>query len=225
MAQTGILSIFARSPIKPLEQHMQKAHDCAQLLLPFYDAVLAKDWEKVSEIRQQICDIENEADLLKMDFRLHMPKNIFLPVPRVDLLELLSKQDKIANITKDISGIIVGRCMSIPKALTQPLKYYLAQSLQAVTQASKAINELDEILESGFSDKEIEHVEKLITALNQIEHETDKLQIDVRQQLFDIESQLNPVDVIFLYKIIDWIGLLADLAQKVGARLRMLTAI
>ncbi|HBP75141.1 MAG TPA: phosphate transport regulator, partial [Alcanivorax sp.] len=36
--------------------------------------------------------------------------------------------------------------------------------------------------------------------------------------------ELPPVDVIFLYKIIEWIGDLADRAQKVGGRLQLLLA-
>jgi hypothetical protein len=35
---------------------------------------------------------------------------------------------------------------------------------------------------------------------------------------------LNPVDVMFLYHIIDWVGDLADLAERVGARLEILLA-
>ena len=36
--------------------------------------------------------------------------------------------------------------------------------------------------------------------------------------------ELPPVDVIFLYKIIDWIGDLANRAQTVGGRLQILIA-
>ena len=97
MAQSGILNMFARSPIRPLQQHMEKAYYCAELLLAYFDAVLAEDWSKAENIQQEISRYEHEADALKMDFRLHLPKGLFLPVPRVDLLALLSKQEDIAN--------------------------------------------------------------------------------------------------------------------------------
>jgi len=223
MAPQGILGVFARSPIRPLQQHMKKAQACAEWLIPFFDAVLEGDWDQAKVLRTQITQVENEADELKMDFRLHMPKNIFLPVPRIDLLELLSKQDKIANISKDIAGIVLGRRMQIPTQLSQDLPQLVQLSVQASREALQATEELDELLESGFSNFEIEHVETIITQLNKTEHATDKLQIEIRQQLFDIEKELAPVDAIFLYQIIGWIGLIADCAQKVGARLRMLT--
>ena len=45
-----------------------------------------------------------------------------------------------------------------------------------------------------------------------------------RKILFRLEKDLPPVDVIFLYKIIDWIGDLADRASRVGGYLQLLLA-
>jgi len=224
MPQSGVLNMFARSPIRPLQQHMEKAQYCAQLLSPYFKAVLDKNWHKAEDLQQEISKYEQEADILKMDFRLHLPKGLFLPVPRLDLLELLKKQELIANLAKDIAGIVLGRRMEIPSELAQEFRVFLDRSIDASLQAKKAISELDELLESGFRGKEVKLVEKMITELNKIEHDTDEMQINVRQKLFNIEKSLAPVDVIFLYKIIEQVGTLADCSQEVGSRLRMLTA-
>lgn len=222
--QTGILAMFARSPIKPLQQHMESAHACATFLLPFFNSVLAEDWEKARAIYNQISSSEHDADDLKMEIRLHLPKGLFLPVPRMDILELLSKQELIANTAKDIAGIVIGRKMKIPNALADLFLKYLQRSIDASVQAQKSINELDELLESGFRGREVTFVENLIAELNKIEHDTDEIQIQVREELFAIEKTLQPIDVMFLYKIIETIGELSDCAQQVGSRLRMLTA-
>jgi hypothetical protein len=37
-----------------------------------------------------------------------------------------------------------------------------------------------------------------------------------------IESEMNPIDVMFLYKILEWVGGIADQAQRVGARLEVM---
>jgi predicted phosphate transport protein (TIGR00153 family) len=50
------------------------------------------------------------------------------------------------------------------------------------------------------------------------------MQIKLRKELLNIEKDLNCVDVMFLYQIIDWVGDLADLAERVGARLEILLA-
>lgn len=224
MPQSGILGMFARSPVRPLQRHMEKAHACAAELLPFFNAILKDDWKKATSLQQKISTLEKEADDIKIDLRTHLPKSIFLPVHRHDVLTLLDEQEQIANISKDIAGIILGRKMQIPHEISDVFIRYLERCIDASSQAKKAISELDELLESGFRGKEVKLVESMIQELNKIEHETDEIQIQLRQSLFDIEKELQPINAIFLYQIIDWIGRLADSAQHAGNRLRMLTS-
>ncbi|MTI50996.1 MAG: TIGR00153 family protein [Alcanivorax sp.] len=221
---SSIAGLFGRSPIKPLQQHYDTVHECALGLGEFFAGVSSNDWEKARAARQRIADLENQADTLKKEFRLNLPKSLFLPVSRTDLLELVSVQDKVANKAKDIAGLMLGRQMTIPEPIAEAMNVYLQGAIETSAQAQKAINELDELVETGFSGREIQLVEELIEDLDRLERANDEQQIQIRSQLFKLESELPPVDVIFLYKIIEWIGDLADRAQKVGGRLQLLLA-
>ncbi|GAA5131224.1 TIGR00153 family protein [Alloalcanivorax gelatiniphagus] len=221
---SSIAGLFGHSPIKPLQQHYDTVHECAVGLGDFFAAVSSGNWEQAKAARQRIADLENRADGMKKEFRLKLPKSLFLPVPRSDLLELVSVQDKVANKAKDIAGLMLGRQMTIPPALAGAMGDYLQGAIDTSAQAQKAINELDELVETGFSGREIRLVEDLIEELDRLERANDEQQIVIRAHLFKLESELPPVDVIFLYKIIDWIGDLADRAQKVGGRLQLLLA-
>ncbi len=224
MPSNHFLSLFGRSPIGPMQQHMAKAHECAGQLVPFIEAVIANDWTEAERLQQQISQLERDADKLKKDVRVHLPKSLFLPVPRSDLLELLSVQDKVANRAKDIAGLMLGRQMDIPAPIRPAFSIFVQRSVDAVAQALKAMNELDELLETGFSGREVTLVENLIEELDRIEHDTDTLQIRLRADLFKLEQDLPPVNVMFLYQIIEWIGDVADRAQRVGNRLEQLMA-
>jgi predicted phosphate transport protein (TIGR00153 family) len=221
---TPIASLFGKSPITPIQEHMAAAHDTAKLLADFFDASNSEDWDKAREVQQQISEQENLADDLKKKIRLELPKSLFLPVPRGDLLELLSMQDQIANCTKDIAGIMIGREMRMPKKIRKDMTAFVKASIATSEQALLAINELDELLEAGFGGPEVKLVQKLIKKLDDLENKTDKLQISIRSKLFKVEKDLPPVDVMFTYQIIEWVGELADKAQKVGSRLQMLLA-
>jgi uncharacterized protein len=145
-------------------------------------------------------------------------------VPRNDLLELLSAQDRIANKAEDIAGLVLGRKMKIPDEVKVIYQSFLERSVAASMQARQAIHELDELLEAGFRGREVKLVNDMIVKLDNIEKETDQLQVKMRQTLFNTEKDLPPIDAIFLYKLIDWTGDLADRAQTVGARLQLLLA-
>ncbi len=220
----SIFNMFGPSPIRPIEKHMRKAHESAKALYPFFEAVLRKDWAVASEIRDEINRIEKEADGLKRDIRLNLPTGLFLPVSRTDLLELLSAQDRIPNKAEDIAGLILSREMIIPELLHPLFLPFLSCCIDASRQACKAINEMDELLESGFKGREVELVEDMILKLDKIEHESDERLAEIRHQIFTLEKELPAIDIIFLYKLVQWIGDLADFAQTVGGRLLILIA-
>jgi hypothetical protein len=224
MARNTILGVFAKSPIKPLEKHIQIVVKCSKQLIPFFAACVEQDWTEAAKIRRKLSKYEQDADSLKRQLRLELPGGLFMPVDRADLLELLTQQDKIANKAKDIAGRVLGRKLEVPVSLQEEFSVYLTRCIDATEKAAEAINELDDLLETGFRGREVELVEKMISQLDLIEDDTDNLQISLRKNLLTIEKDLNPIDVMFLYQIIDWVGDLADLAERVGARLEILLA-
>lgn len=219
-----ILQMFARSPFKPMQEHIAKAQEAAAELKPFLQAVLNNDWETAQQIQHRIAVIEGEADDMKRAIRQNLPGNLFLPVPRSDLLDLLRMQDKVANRAKDIAGMMLGRKMQIPEKIQDELGRFLETAIQTTEQAVIALNELDELLAAGFRGHEVKVVEKLIDELDRLEHENDEQERKLRNSLFNIERDVYAVDVIFLYRIIDDIGDLANYAQHVGSRLQLLLA-
>lgn len=225
MAITNPLhKLLGRSPIRPLQEHMIEVVKCAELLESFFDASFADDWPHATAVYDRICESENRADDIKKQLRLHLPKSFFMPVSRSDLLELLSVQDHIANSARDIAGLMVGRKTAMPSEIRALGMEFLKSAIATTQQALAAINELDELLETGFSGQEINFVEKMIEELDGLEHKTDHFERQVREQLFRLEAELPPVDVMFLYKIIEIIGDLADNAERVGGRLQLLLA-
>lgn len=220
----SIFNMFGPSPIRPIEQHMRKTYLCAKQLYPFFEAVLQQDWQLANTIKDKIVTLEKEADRIKRDLRLHLPTGLFLPVARTDLLELLSAQDRIANKAEDIASLIVSRQMMLPDALSTLFMPFLSRCLDTAKQACQAINELDDLLESGFRGSEVKIVEDMIVTLDEIEHDSDEKLAEIRHRIFELEKDLPAIEVMFLYKLVQWIGDLADHAQVVGGRLQILIA-
>ncbi len=148
----SLANIFGSSPVMPLEKHVDIACRCTEQLHNLFKAVIAGDWDKAAEYRDMIETLEPEADDLKKEIRLHLPKSLFMPVPRQDLLELLLVQDKMANRTRDVSGLVMGRKMQIPDAIADEFLEFVKRNVDAAKQARKSVRELDEMFltaESG----------------------------------------------------------------------------
>lgn len=216
--------IFGQSPIRPLEMHMENVLTCVRELKPFMAALRADDVQTMETIYQRIVELEREADDKKHDLRLHIPHNLFMPVSRRDVLDTLKMQDRLADSARDIAGLIYGRRMRLPEAIATPFFGFLDTCVDACEQANVAIQELDELVETGFSMKMIEVVEGLLRDLGEIEQRTDEQKHRISAQIMELESTMNPIEVMFLYKLLDQVASMADRAEKVGARLQLMLA-
>ncbi|MCL4106008.1 UNVERIFIED_CONTAM: hypothetical protein GTU68_058314 [Idotea baltica] len=203
---------------------MAIADKAAQQLIPFMQATGEGKWEKAEKTYQKILEAEHEADQLKRTIRQSLPKSLFLPVPRSDLLELVTIQDHVAGKAKDVAGIITGRQMQFPEKMQKGIVEFTAACAATSSQALASIQQLDELLEVGFSGREVKLVESMLKELNKLEGKTDKQAIALRGKLFKLEADLPPVDVMFYYQIIGVIGGVADAAENVGDRLQILIA-
>ena len=145
-------------------------------------------------------------------------------MPRNDLLELIRVQDKVTNQVKDIVGIMLGRKINIPDPLVEPMREYLTTTVSVINQTSQAIDELDELAESGFGSRAAKLIENLVAKIDDLEHQTDVQQVALRSQLFALEADLAPIDAMFLYKTIENIGVLADRAETVGGLIHILVS-
>jgi predicted phosphate transport protein (TIGR00153 family) len=217
-----LANIFGSSPVMPLEKHVDIAYRCTRELVEFFEAAIAGDWSKATEVRKRIQTLENEADDLKKEIRMRLPKSLFMPVPREDLLELLLVQDKMANRAKDVSGLVLGRKMQIPPAIAGKFLEFLHRCIDAAKQARRSVRELDELFTSGFRGAEASLVSSMIEDLDKIETDTDNLQAEVRALLFAVEDDLPPVHAMFIYRVIELTGEIADMAERVGRRLELL---
>ena len=225
MANSNYFSrIFGNSPVSPLQKHIEKVVLCVEELIPYFDAVIKNDWGKAEKIQNNLAELENDADEIKNLLRMQLPSSLFMPMDRRDVLDVLQLQDKIANKAKDIAGLVLGRKMSLPESICNTYIEFLNRCVDATRQTQNAINELDELVAAGFRGNEVTRVKKMIEELHVIEDETDKIQIKLRAELYKIEKNLPPVDVMFIYKIIEWTGDLADNAQSTGNRLQLMLA-
>lgn len=224
MAMNNIFGLFAQSPLTPLQKLAFKVTECSELLEPFFEATFDRDWDKAADIRAQIIDLERRADALKREIRLKLPRGLFLPVERGDLLEIVTQLDKLANYSREISGRIIGRQLVIPEIMQPAFRQFLFRSLDSSRQIRKVLDEMDELLETGFRGRERHFVNNMILELDQIEDDTDQLQVSLRHTLLGLEKNLNPIDVMFLYKCIERVSILADQAQRVGSRIELMLA-
>ena len=224
MLSNPLASLVKRSPLLSIQEHMRVALSSARLVPDLLQSLCDEDIAEFKRIKDLISENENEADKIKNDLRGRLPKSLFMPIDRRDLLEVLHIQDSIADSSQDIADLLYERQMRIPEEMKTQILVAANSSLEVCEFSLKVIEELDELLETGFRGGEAKQVEEMVDQLNLFEDDADAAEQALSQTLFSIESKLDPVSVIMWYRIIEWIGDLADHAEKVGDRIRLFIA-
>ncbi len=215
--------LVSRSPIGPMQEHMRVAVSCARQIVPLVEAMVVGDLEALREQRAEIDQLEHRADDIKHQIRSHLPRRLMLALERRDMLEILDYQDSIADVTQDVAELADQRGMKLPDALAEPVRSLAARVVVACEHAERIINELSELVETGFAGREVARVEGMISELARIESETDQLLDHACRTLFGMEDELG-IATVYWHQILLWIADIADYAERVGNRLRLLIA-
>lgn len=206
-----------------MQTHMKAAAECARAILPVLEAMANDDMEALDRGRAVVDELEHRADELKHEIRSHLPKRLLMAIERRDMLEILDYQDSIADVTQDVAELASLRHMKTPDALKGPLLALTEAALATCAQSESVINELDELVETGFGRHEVARVEVMIEKLNDLESLADERGEEALRTLFSIEEEIG-VGAYYWYEIIRWIGDIADYAERAGNRIRLLIA-
>ena len=215
-----ILSMFAKSPFKPLVSHIDKVNECVDQVIPLFEALQSKDYNKVEEISERISTVEHKADKIKDDIRQHLPQSIFLPVDKRDFMHLLSAQDDIADAVEDLAVLMRIKNINLPEELSEPLDELVKHVVNTANVACNMIRELEDLLEASFGGAEAEKVEKVASDLGAAEYEADKKQFLLAKKLFSL-NDLDATDLLLLNELIKKLGGVADQSEKIGKTLRV----
>lgn len=217
--------VFGKSPLKPLQEHMQSATAAVSLLVPLVASAQAGDWKQAAVHHRKLLKLAAGADKLKLQLRMQLRKSLFMPVSRSDLLELLTSQDLIADYSESFANLLVGRRMQVPEAALPAFEPYLEEVTGVAQLALDVVDELDEVFEVGFGSREMEAVYDKLQALSRAEKTAARLEARLRQRLYKLERNLEPLDAMFLYQLVDRLDQVARGAERVGNRLLILISI
>ena len=216
-----IAKLFGKSPFAPLQTHMSKVADCVAQLPELFEAISKKDYKAISSLHKKISTLEHEADITKNDIRNHLPKSLFLPIDRSQLLEILSLQDSLADKAEDIATLAtLGKLDHLEENETFSL--FCKKNVETFQLVYLVVKELDELLESSFGGVEAEKVKEMIEQIAYQEHQLDLLQYDLLKELYALSEKISYGMFHLWMSIVKEIGTLSNLSEKLANRIRMI---
>lgn len=215
-----ILNLFGRSPFALLESHMGKVASCVYLLKDLFQAIKDRDYQAVEQIAERTCEFEHQADIAKNDIRNHLPKSLFLPIDRGNLLQILTIQDSIADKAEDIAVLATLKEITFLAPLENHFQEFLDKNLETFEGARHIIQELHELLESSFGGIEAEKVRRMVDEVSFKEHEADLIQRKLLKGLFQMDHEISYGTFYLWQRIFYSLGEIANLSENLAHRVR-----
>ena len=220
----SIFGIIAKSPFSSISKHTEKVHETAKELRPLMEAFTAGEWNQTRTITKRIYKLEHQADQLKDEIRDHLPRSVFLPVDRGDLLLFLREQDAIADSVEDVGDVLNMRTTPTPDGLKGPVFELVDQVIRTSETWYSAAHQLVALQEATFAGTEADRVLKVVADVNHQEWEADKAEAAALKSLFTFEDEIGAVSVLLWMNILAHIGRVADHAENTADLLRLMMA-
>lgn len=217
----SIAKVFGRSPFIPLQMHMEKVAECVDLIPGILDAYRREDSKKVESLAKKISRLEHEADVMKHDIRNSLPRGLFMPVDRSNLLHILTAQDSIANRVENTAVLLTFKQAGTYEGFDAAFDDLVSKSLEAFKLTRDIIGQLDELLETGFGGVEAQTVRELVDKVAHKEHETDVVQRELVHDMLAHEDTFSYGDFFLWTSIIRQVARLADRCEQLATAVRM----
>jgi len=219
-----IADMFRRSPFEPLRHQTEKVMQCVACVRPMFERVRQGDFAGLEQLAEAVLNLEQQADLIKDEIRQSIPKSLFLPVYRGDLLGYLGLQDDMADAVKDCAILLTLKKLALPESIAEQTMRYVEKILSCCDQAGQVSAQLGPLADSGFAAEEVERMLRLVAAVERAEWQAGRSQYELFKALFAQEDGMRPADLMLWFRVFAVLGELAKHAEKAADRVRRMLA-
>jgi uncharacterized protein len=219
-----IADMFRKSPFEPMRYHMNAVTECIKLVHPMFCAVRDGCHDELQELADKVFKLEHEADIIKDEIRRTIPTRFFLPVYRGDLLGYLKLQDDMADAVEDIAALLTIKKLSLAPTLVDTTFEFIAKVEEVCRKIHAVGDYIPTLVEGQMVGPNADHALELVADVEKTEWEADRISYKLSRELFAIDDEIKPSDLLLWFRIFGELGHLADFAEKNADRLRRMLA-
>jgi predicted phosphate transport protein (TIGR00153 family) len=213
-----IFKMFMTSPFEGLQEHAEKVKECAWAFQQAMECHFSPKCNTFEEFRQEIIQIESQADAIKRRIRGHIPKETMMPISNFLLFRYLREQDGVLDAVEDtLDWISYRSTKKIPPELNKDFALLVDSVIDPIEMLSTMVAEARKYFKTYSEDQRVK-VKDIIRKLRQQEHEADRFEDIIKQKVFNMEA--DAVTVFHLVRLAEIIGSIADHAQNAGDMMR-----
>lgn len=217
-----ILSMFMTSPFEGLQEHAEKVRDGAAIFRIAVKCYLNAECESFERDRQEVSDLEHQADAVKRRIRGHLPKGTLLPVDKFQIFDYLREQDKVIDCFEHALDWLSFRpADKIPEYFQGGILFLVDSVLDPIDRLNEMLTDARRYFKT-FSEEDRDIVKEHIRELRKKEGQADILEATLKHDIFAKET--DAVTIFHLIRLVETLGEIADHVENAGDRMRAMIA-
>ena len=133
----------------------------------------------------------------------------------------VSTPQNLADTAEDVSVMLTIKCFTVPPTVIECFQKFCESNIHAFRMAEAIIDDLDELLETGFGGAEAEKVRTVVHDIAFAEHQADVLQRELLKHVFSDEAGLSAADLNMWIELIKNLAHLSNLSENLANRVQM----
>ncbi|MCL5125704.1 MAG: DUF47 family protein [Deltaproteobacteria bacterium] len=217
-----LMSLFRASPFENTYKHSLKVAQCGPLFVEAIQSYFNGDRDRFEILKDEIRDLEAEADRIKRNIRAHMPASLLMPVDKSVFFAFLREADKVIDCIKNslywmsyYNLILPEYCIQYYITLAKEVGDYLGLLPEMVLRAHHYFN--------SRTETDRQSVKDMIREIRWREKESDDLEKTIFIRLCADESILPKVFFLTV-KLVETTGSIADHLENSGDMMRAMIA-
>lgn len=217
-----LVNMLRRSPLENTLRHSHKVAECAPLFVRAVESYFQGDRDLFELNKEEIRDIEAEADRIKRNIRSHLPPSILLPFSLPAFFSFLREADKVVDCVKNSLHWMSYFKISLPAeiegdyiSLVQSVGEYLSLLPEMVNRAHTYFDSRME------SDRQL--VKEVVREIRRRERASDDIEKTILIRLCAAD-EVNPKTFFIMIRLVETTGDIADHLENAADMMRVLIA-
>jgi len=206
-------------PFEMLVAHFDRVLRSVDKMAEMVDLYLKGDFDGASRLCAAVSAHEHEADDIKTHMRRSLPRLIFMPVSRQDLLDLLTENERIADTAQDVAQILDLRRTRVPRSLHPLVRRYVEHVVLSVKALEAMMQHFGTLLEGSFSKGESQKLMELGLRVHEHEYEADGVNKAAARAVYALEGKESAVTIFHLLRFLDVLDGVADHAENASLKM------
>ncbi len=218
----SLLNLLKGSPFEKAHDHAVIVGNCGPIFLRAVESYFSGDRASFELLKEEIRDIEAEADKIKQNIRAHLPPAILMPVDKSLFFSFLREADKVVDCMKNALYWLSYVNLVLPPNI---LKHYLL----LVREDADFLGFLPEMVARANTyfrtrqEKDREAVKDVVKEIRFREQQSDDVEKTILVRICADEA-IPPKDFFLMVRLIETTGDIADHLENAADMVRAMVS-